>query len=45
MEYVTNVLKYLFLNEDIRKVFFDCKKDIEAMHFIMGIGVKNIFDA
>ncbi len=39
------VLKSLFLNPNIRKVFFDGKKDIEAMHFVMGVGIHNVFDA
>jgi hypothetical protein len=33
------------LKDDIRKVFFDCKKDLEALHYILGVGTRNVFDA
>ena len=38
------VLKALFLNLAIHKVFFDGKKDIEALHFILGVGIHNVYD-
>lgn len=42
---MVNVLKAAFLDKNIRKVFFDCKKDIEALHYVLGIGIQNVFDA
>ena len=33
------------MNPKIRKVFFDGKKDVEAMHFILGVGIRNMIDA
>ncbi|CDW77758.1 3-5 exonuclease family protein [Stylonychia lemnae] len=44
MEKAQNVLSFIFMNESIRKVFFDGRKDIEALHFILNIGVRNSFD-
>jgi hypothetical protein len=35
---VTDCLKTVFMNPNIRKVFFDGKKDLEALHYVMGIG-------
>lgn len=37
-------LKWAFLNPEIRKVFFDGKKDIEALHYLFKIGIRNVFD-
>ena len=45
LQLVATVLKCVFLNPDIRKVFFDGKKDMEALHFILGVGTANVFDA
>lgn len=45
LQLTQSVLKYAFLNPNIRKVFFDCKKDLEALHFILEIGCKNVIDA
>jgi len=39
------VLKSVFLNPNIRKVFFDGKRDLEALHFIIGVGCNNFYDA
>jgi hypothetical protein len=39
------VLKSAFLNTSIRKVFFDGKKDLEALHYILNVGCKNFVDA
>jgi hypothetical protein len=39
-----NVLKAAFLNKNIKKVFFDCKRDLEALHYILGIGSQNVVD-
>ena len=32
------------MNPAIRKVFFDGKKDLEALHYLMGFGVQNFVD-
>ena len=32
------------MNPNIRKVFFDGKKDLEALHYLMGIGMANFID-
>ena len=45
LQLVTETLKAVFLNPQIRKVFFDGKKDVEAMHFILGVGIRNMIDA
>jgi ribonuclease D len=41
---VSNVLNSAFLNPLIRKVFFDGKKDLEALHYILNVGVINFVD-
>ena len=41
---IVNVLKIAFLNKNIRKVFFDCKRDLEALHYILGVGTQNVID-
>eukprot|EP00347_Sterkiella_histriomuscorum_P003420 403364361 len=38
------VLNSLFMDESIRKVVFDGKGDVEALHFILETGVRNVFD-
>lgn len=38
------VLKAVMLKEGIRKVFFDCKRDLEALHYILGVGCRNVYD-
>lgn len=45
LQLTSNVLKSAFLNDNIRKVFFDGKKDLEALHYIMNVGVRNFIDA
>lgn len=45
LQLTSNVLKSAFLNDSIRKVFFDGKKDLEALHYIMNVGVRNFIDA
>ncbi len=44
LQLLSNVLKCVFLDPSIRKVFFDGKKDLEALHYILGVGVKNFVD-
>ena len=44
LEMITLALKYLFQNKSIRKVFFDGRRDLEALHFILGVGAQNVFD-
>lgn len=44
LQLVSNVLKCVFLDPSIRKVFFDGKKDLEALHYILGVGCKNFVD-
>lgn len=39
-----DVLKFIFKNPNIRKVLFDGKWDLEALHNILGVGNANIFD-
>eukprot|EP00347_Sterkiella_histriomuscorum_P022713 403337439 len=41
---VRKVLNSVFMDQSIRKVFFDGRKDIEALHFILWTGIKNAFD-
>ena len=45
LDLTSEVLKCVFLNTSIRKVFFDGKKDLEALHYILGVGCKNFYDA
>lgn len=44
LQLLSETLKVIFLDPNIRKVFFDGKKDIEALHFILGVGVRNVID-
>ena len=41
---VSTVLKCAFLDSRVRKVFFDGKKDLEALHYLLGVGVRNYID-
>ena len=41
---MTQVLRQIFLDETKLKVFFDGRKDVEALHFQMGIGVRGYVD-
>ncbi|CDW90021.1 3-5 exonuclease family protein [Stylonychia lemnae] len=45
LQLTIQVLKCVFLNPSIRKVFFDGKRDLEALHFIIGVGIQNFYDA
>ncbi|CDW72630.1 UNKNOWN [Stylonychia lemnae] len=45
LQLTIQVLKCIFLNPSIRKVFFDGKRDLEALHFIIGVGIRNFYDA
>ncbi len=45
LELVSSVLRRAFLDERIRKVFFDGKKDLEALHYILNVGTRNFIDA
>lgn len=40
-----SVLRQTFLNDSVRKVFFDGKRDLEALHFVVGVGTRNFVDA
>lgn len=42
---VSSVLKSAFLDDRIRKVFFDGKKDLEALHYLLNVGTRNFIDA
>eukprot|EP00347_Sterkiella_histriomuscorum_P014499 403360645 len=44
LQLTIQVLKCVFLDSGIRKVFFDGKKDVEALHFILGVGCNNYYD-
>ncbi len=41
---MTDCLKTVFMDPKIRKVFFDGKKDLEALHYLMGFGIQNFVD-
>ena len=44
LQLVSSVLKCSFLDSRVRKVFFDGKKDLEALHYLLGVGVRNYLD-
>jgi len=45
LQLTASVLKSAFLDDNIRKVFFDGKRDLEALHYILGVGTRNFVDA
>jgi ribonuclease D len=44
LQLVTDCIKTVFMDPKIRKVFFDGKKDLEALHYLMGFGIQNFVD-
>jgi ribonuclease D len=44
LKLAVDVIRLLHEDPKIEKVFFDCRKDCEALHFILGICPKNIID-